>query len=172
MIPGATPETSRCLFSGALIEAFWGNENAIDLSFPGKVTPGSLADYLLKRVNELGETYGLNCSPESMLGWSADPVFYFDASLTDKTMIPLLGPWPAPINIISRGAKPVESLWMEKGAFGTELELTARLACGSHTGPSSTRSAATWALISTVERQKRASSQAHNATSCPCVIRD
>lgn len=110
MIPGPTPVESRCLFSGALIEALWGATSAIDAHYPGKVTPGSLADYLSTRVAELCTTYQLSCEPQALPGRPPDHLIYFDESEVDATIIPALPIWPAPMGTAKRGAE-------EKGAF-------------------------------------------------------
>jgi hypothetical protein len=68
MVPGPNPDESRCIFSGALMEALWGAATALDEHFPGKVTPGSLADHLSTRVEELCATYQLNCEPQCLPG--------------------------------------------------------------------------------------------------------
>lgn len=97
-VPGETPEQSRCLFSGALVEALWGqHDTAFDRHLTGKVTPGSLADYLDSRLAELGKIYGLRCQPSSTPGRPEDHVIYFDRGQ------PLAGPkppavsWPSPV---------------------------------------------------------------------------
>lgn len=112
MIPGATPAESRCLFSGALIEALWGATSAIDAHYPGKVTPGSLADYLSARVAELCTTYQLSCEPQAFPGRPADHLIYFDESLVDASIIPVLPAWPERIGAVEPRAE-------EKGAFET-----------------------------------------------------
>jgi len=100
MIPGPTPAESRCLFSEAIIEALWGTPKAIDAHYPGKVTPGSLADYLSVRVAELCTIYQLKCEPESFTGRPADHLIYFDKDQIDANNIPNLPAWPpAPIDI-------------------------------------------------------------------------
>lgn len=110
MIPGATPAESRCLFSGAIIEALWGAPSAIDAHYPGKVTPGSLADYLSMRVAELCTTYQLSCEPQTLPGRPADHLIYFDASQVDAELIPALPAWPTPVRSVEPGTE-------EKGAF-------------------------------------------------------
>lgn len=96
MIPGPTPAESRCLFSGALIEALWGATEALDVHHPGKVTPGSLADYLSSRVSELCKTYRLNCEPQCLPGRPPDHLIYFDQTQVNAALIPSLPAWPRP----------------------------------------------------------------------------
>lgn len=99
MVPGAKPEESRCIFSGALMEALWGASTAIDQHYPGKVTPGSLADHLATRVDELCATYQLSCEPQCLPGRPADHLIYFDQGAVDPAQIPALPAWPAPIRV-------------------------------------------------------------------------
>lgn len=98
MIPGPTPAQSRCLFSGALIEALWGATEALDPHHPGKVTPGSLADYLSSRVSELCRTYRLNCEPQCLPGRPPDHLIYFDQAQVNAALIPPLPAWPKPVH--------------------------------------------------------------------------
>ena len=99
MVPGRTPAESRCLFSGALVEALWGSEGAMDQHYPGMVTPGSLADYLTIRIGELCATYNLNCDPQSLPGRPADHLIYFDKSKIDVAAVPALPAWPDPVKV-------------------------------------------------------------------------
>lgn len=118
MVPGPTPERSRCLFSGALIEGLWGAEKARDRHFPGKVTPGSLTDYLDLRVGELCRTYRLDCTPQSYPGRPADHLIYFDANAVDAGAIPPPPEWPAPVAVGSRSVAPAGI--EQKDAFGLD----------------------------------------------------
>lgn len=99
MVPGAKPEGSRCIFSGALMEALWGATTALDEHYPGKVTPGSLADHLSTRVEELCAIYQLSCEPQCLPGRPADHLIYFDQGAVDPAQIPALPAWPAPISV-------------------------------------------------------------------------
>jgi hypothetical protein len=99
MIPGATPKQSRCLFSGAMIEGLWGATAAIDPNHEGKVTPGSLADYITKRVAALTLAYRVSCEPLASAGRPADHLIYFDLDKVDPARIPTLPPWPEPIRV-------------------------------------------------------------------------
>lgn len=122
MIPGPTPAESRCLFSGALIEALWGATEALDVHHPGKVTPGSLADYLSSRVSELCKTYRLNCEPQCLPGRPPDHLIYFDQTQVNAALIPSLPAWPRPISenpLFTMDAAIVADLrrWVEKDAF-------------------------------------------------------
>lgn len=120
MIPGSTPAESRCLFSGALIEALWGTGSAIDRHYSGKVTPGSLADYLSVRVAELCATYQLSCEPQSLPGRPEDHLIYFDKNIVDAGVIPNLPAWPAPIDTRSTTSANAELDILEKAAFTDE----------------------------------------------------
>ncbi|WP_401743723.1 caspase family protein [Stenotrophomonas geniculata] len=118
MIPGPTPEEARCIFSGALVEALWGAPEALDPHYPGKVTPGSLADYLTTRVDELCATYQLNCQPQCLPGRPPDHLIYFDRSGVHATDIPVLPSWPKPAGIIGPvNANSAAPISIEKSAF-------------------------------------------------------
>ncbi len=137
MVPGSTPERSRCLFSGAVIEGLWGAEKARDQHFPGKVTPGSLTDYIDFRVGELCRTYRLDCSPQSSPGRPADHLIYFDANAVDAGAIPPPPEWPAPVAV---GSRSVALTGIEqKDAFGPDEVVDAdgaieRSIVGAHFG--------------------------------------
>lgn len=117
MIPGPTPADSRCLFSGAVIEALWGATEAIDPRHPGKVTPGSLADYLSSRVAELCAKYQLGCQPQNVPGRPEDHLIYFDQSQVDASVIPILPAWPAPVGAAFERPDWAGPRAEEKGAF-------------------------------------------------------
>lgn len=123
MIPGPTPAEARCIFSGALVEALWGAPAALDPHYPGKVTPGSLADYLATRVDELCTTYQLNCQPQCLPGRPPDHLIYFDKSSVDESDIPRLPSWPKPAWIVSPvNADSAIPDAIEKGAFNEDQE--------------------------------------------------
>jgi hypothetical protein len=124
MIPGPTPAESRCLFSGALIEALWGATSAIDAHYAGKVTPGSLADYLSARVAELCETYQLSCEPQTLPGRPPDHLIYFDKSKVDASIIPALPAWPAPIRVAAITPTGAQHQTEDKGAFDEDFDLS------------------------------------------------
>ncbi len=106
MVPGKTPEQSRCIFSGALVEALWGRRaDAFDKNFPDKVTPGSLHDYLSARVEELCAEYEVDCEPQLMPGRPEDHLIYFDRQLIPAADIPPAKGWPPPIKAgVAQGA--------------------------------------------------------------------
>jgi len=106
MIPGPTPAESRCLFSGALIEALWGATTALDPHHPGKVTPGSLADYLCSRVSELCTTYQLNCEPQCLPGRPPDHLIYFDQAQVNADLVSPLPAWPEPPDAVGTTSPP------------------------------------------------------------------
>jgi hypothetical protein len=108
MVPGKTPDQSRCIFSGALVEALWGRRaDAFDKNFPGKVTPGSLHDYLSARVEELCAEYEVDCEPQLMPGRPEDHLIYFDRHLVPAADIPPAKGWPPPIKAtVAQGATP------------------------------------------------------------------
>lgn len=98
MIPGPTPEESRCIFSGALIEALWGRrDEAFDPHIVDSVTPGSLHDFLKLRVEELCTTYGLKCEPQMVPGRPPDHLIYFRRNSVAPADVPPLRAWPAPV---------------------------------------------------------------------------
>lgn len=124
MIPGPTPEKSRCIFSGALVEALWGATGATDPQFPGKVTAGSLADYLATRVADLCTTYQVRCTPETLPGRPPDHLIYFDMTRVDPAVIPTLPRWPAPIRAAGMNPAMVNPQPEEKGAFDVETSVS------------------------------------------------
>lgn len=116
MIPGQTPAESRCLFSGALIEALWGATEALDPHHPGKVTPGSLADYLSSRVSDLCTTYRLSCEPQCLPGRPPDHLIYFDQAQVNAALIPPRPAWPKPVHEREK-ANEAPARVVEKDAF-------------------------------------------------------
>lgn len=98
MVPGETPEESRCIFSGALVEALWGRrDDVFDPHFADQVTPGSLADFLTVRVRELCKTYGLACEPQMTPGRPADHLIYYKRNSVPAANIPPARDWPPPV---------------------------------------------------------------------------
>ena len=65
MIPGATPEATRCIFSGLLAEALaGGHASAFDTSDPARpITSFSLADFLETEVPMRAAKYGATLKP-------------------------------------------------------------------------------------------------------------
>ncbi|WP_156647747.1 caspase family protein [Methylobacterium sp. Leaf87] len=120
MIPGSTPEKSRCIFSGALIEALWGATGATDPQFPGQVTAGSLADYLAARVADLCTTYQVRCTPETLPGRPPNHLIYFDTTRVDPAVIPTLPTWPAPIRTAGASQITTDQQPEEKDAFDVD----------------------------------------------------
>jgi hypothetical protein len=96
MVPGATPEEGRCIFTGALMEALWGHDaEAFADPDDTRITSESLGMYLLDRPKKIGERYRLSCEPESMPGLPRDHIVYFNkASPPDPIPAPV--PWPEP----------------------------------------------------------------------------
>lgn len=120
VVPGPSPDLSRCLFSGAVTEGLWGAEKARDRHHFGKVTPGSLSDYLQMRVADLCRTYRLDCTPQSAPGRPEDHLIYFDEANLDVTTVPAPIEWPAPVEMLP-DQQPGPPLGIQhKSAFGDD----------------------------------------------------
>ncbi len=78
MLPGATPEEDRCIFSGVLLEGLWGHAQACSLSAPTKVVSASLAPFLKSRSAEIAEAYKLVVKPDPQPGLYEPDNVYFD----------------------------------------------------------------------------------------------
>lgn len=70
MIPGATPDDDRCIFTGVIEEALWGHEpSAFDTARKGCITSGSLANYLRAAVPAKALLYKVELRPDIVSGF-------------------------------------------------------------------------------------------------------
>lgn len=95
MINGAGPEEARCILSGVLVDALWGDEPAaVDKYIADKVTAGSLGEFLPGRTQEIGEQYFLASKAEVFPGQPRDHVVYLDMA-SKPQQPPDRSSWPA-----------------------------------------------------------------------------
>lgn len=89
------PARARCILSGVLVDALWGREaKAIDKYIPGKITSGSLCEFLPGRTAEVGTLYSVNSRAEVFQGQPRGHVVYRDMDLPVPP--PHSPDWPKP----------------------------------------------------------------------------
>ncbi|MCE9683688.1 hypothetical protein [Halomonas alkalisoli] len=95
MIPGPTPEETRCIFSGLLVEALTGGHaDAFESGDPsGCISNFSLADFLENRVPGLASNYGVMLKPAIVTSIRPPDNIYVP---TGPLTPPPLRPWLAP----------------------------------------------------------------------------
>lgn len=95
MIPGPTPEETRCIFSGLLVEALTGGHaDAFESGDPsGSISNFSLADFLENKVPGLASNYGVMLKPAIVTSIRPPDNIYVP---TGPLTPPALRPWPAP----------------------------------------------------------------------------
>ena len=99
MVRSPDPAKARCILSGVLVDALWGHEaKAIDEYISGKITSGSLCEFLPWRTAEVGVRYSVASKAEVFQGQPRAHVIYRDAG------------FPAPSPPPQRWPKPAESL--------------------------------------------------------------
>ncbi|WP_439486496.1 hypothetical protein [Blastomonas fulva] len=122
--------TGKCVFSGVLADALWGNEQ---LAFDqDRMTVSSLAYFLLERTPKVAKSYRLKLSPDCAIN-PAPQTLYDKASA--PAGLPALQPWPAAaqasiMGTIEKAAKtggpPVDPLRMLQ-RFNTDRQFRAQL---------------------------------------------
>jgi hypothetical protein len=122
MVPGATPDQDRCLFSGVLMEGLWGvRPEAFSKQSTGKVTSRSLGAYLDIEVPKLAAIYRRKLFPNVSPTFPEDDDVYFGSFGQKPPPSPPIFPtWPSPDNVIPLGL-PTErpAVWNEfKAAKG------------------------------------------------------
>lgn len=95
MIPGDDPKSTRCIFSGILIEALAGaHPSAFEPTEPGRpITNFSLANFLEKEVPERAGRYGVSIRPANSTGIRPPMNRY---RVGPPTVPPTFPPWPPP----------------------------------------------------------------------------
>lgn len=98
MLPGTRPADSRCIFSGALMEALWGHrKEAFTRGSKRQINNFTLAAYLDKRLPDLATTYGLKIVPEIVTGVRPPDNVYVDPATRDiAASAPSAFVWPPP----------------------------------------------------------------------------
>ncbi len=95
MIPGATPEEDRCVFTGVLMEGLWGAvPDAYSAVRPNAVTSQSLAAFLRRAAPARALTYGHVLKPAVLPTFSEGRDLYFTKESGSSR--PALGAWPPP----------------------------------------------------------------------------
>lgn len=85
MIRGTSPDEARCILSGVLVDALWGDEpEAIDQYIANKITAGSLGEFLPGKTQQIGERYSLASKAEVFQGQPRDHVVYLDLASKPK----------------------------------------------------------------------------------------
>lgn len=97
MIPGATPDDDRCLFTGVLEEALWGHAEAAldqDRQVGGCrcVTSASLARYLRAEIPRKAQQYRVDVRPDIVAGFLSPDDVYVAAPVAGA---PPLRQWPS-----------------------------------------------------------------------------
>jgi hypothetical protein len=97
MVPGATPEEDRCIFSGVLLEGLWGaHPAAMSKILPGKVTSRSLGAYLQAEVPEIAKRYNCTLAPSVFPNFpEGDDYYYGDGATPTPPAFPEWPPLPA-----------------------------------------------------------------------------
>ena len=107
MIPGATPEEDRCIFTGVIEEALWGHQASAfsDRDNVRCITSGSLAKYLRAAVPAKAEFYKVELRPDIISGFLEPDDVYVSAALAEA---PPPKPWPdpAPPGAMGAGGTP------------------------------------------------------------------
>ncbi|HVT30123.1 MAG TPA: hypothetical protein VHE81_19070 [Lacipirellulaceae bacterium] len=95
MVPGATPEEDRCIFSGILLEGLWGaHPEAMSKILPGKVTSRSLGAYLQAEVPEIAKRYHCTLAPSIFPNFPEGDDYYYGDGATPTP--PVFPEWPPP----------------------------------------------------------------------------
>lgn len=99
MVPGASPDDDRCLFSGVLLEGLWGTKpKAFSTRLKDKVTSQSLGGYLRTEVPLLAARYGWTLIPTiSPTFPEGDDVYFGDGPPRTPPVFP---DWPPPKTLI------------------------------------------------------------------------
>lgn len=110
MVPGATPDEDRCLFSGVLMEGLWGTKpDAFSKQVTDKVTSRSLGAYLDAEVPKRAKSYRRklfpNVSPTFPEG--DDIYFYLGSGVPPKP--PPFSEWPPPSAVLGMESRQVDA---------------------------------------------------------------
>jgi hypothetical protein len=101
MVPGASPEADRCLFSGVLMEGLWAiKPEALSKVVKDKVTSRSLGKYLEGEVPKRAESYSRKLVPNVSPTFPEGDDIYFYPGSGDAPKPPPLPEWPAPANVV------------------------------------------------------------------------
>jgi hypothetical protein len=122
MVPGASPDQDRCLFSGLLMEGLWGSRpEAFSKLLTDKVTSRSLGAYLDAEVPKLAELYKRKLFPSvSPTFPEGDDIYFGSFEENSRPTPPVFPAWPRPDAVISLGARketavPLEDVEVAKG---------------------------------------------------------
>lgn len=104
MIPGSTPQESRCIFSGLLIEALRGfHIDAFDMQDPSQsITNFALADFMDAKVPEVAAIYGAELTP-AITTAIRPPRHIYVPEVQPLPSEDDLIPWPKPADVDAAG---------------------------------------------------------------------
>ena len=101
MVPGATPDEDRCLFSGVLMEALWGTKpEAFSKLLNDKVTSRSLGAYLEAKVPERAKYYQRKLFPNVSPTFPEGDDIYFYPGVGAPPKPPPFSEWPPPSAVV------------------------------------------------------------------------
>jgi len=129
MVPGATPDQDRCLFSAVLMEGLWGKSEALSKLLKDKVTSRSLGTYLQNETPKRAKLYRRELSPQVIPSFPEDDDIYFYSGSGTPPTPPTFSEWPPPsvvIGVETSEADAVRSRKAEKAASSERLIETIR----------------------------------------------
>lgn len=129
MVPGATPNQDRCLFSGVLMEGLWGKSEALSKLLKDKVTSRSLGAYLQDEAPKRAKLYKRKLSPQVLPSFPEDDDIYFYSGPGTPPRPPTFSEWPPPsvvIGVETREIDAVRSRKAQKTASSERLIETIR----------------------------------------------
>jgi hypothetical protein len=105
VVPGASPEEDRCVFSGVLMEGLWGKHpRAFSPSVQNAITSRSLEKYLRDEVPKLTSRYGRKLKPSVSATFPDGDDIYFPAGFSGSP--PKFPDWPPPSDLLGPGQGP------------------------------------------------------------------
>ncbi len=101
-VPGATPETDRCIFSGVLMEGLWGTKKtAFSQIVQNKITSRSLGAFLQTEVPERAKYYKRKLDPSVSPSFpEGDDIYFGDRAVPTPPTFP---EWPPPESLKRMG---------------------------------------------------------------------
>lgn len=126
MIPGASPDQDRCLFSGVLMEGLWGlRPTAFSQLLKDKVTSRSLGAYLETEVPKLAELYKCKLLPSvSPTFPETDDVYFGSFSESSPPTPSLFPPWPPAEALAALGTRSRTTAPEELGDIAAGVPIT------------------------------------------------
>jgi hypothetical protein len=119
VVPGASPEEDRCVFSGVLMEGLWGKHpTAFSPSVQNAITSRSLEKYLRDEVPKLTSRYGRKLNPSVSATFPDGDDIYFRTDFSAPA--PQFPDWPPPSDLLPPGQQPGGRVGPTELAFGQE----------------------------------------------------